>query len=166
MTRCYEYYVLYLRRPEKCRLSRTGAKYVRRYIKLLRAKGIKFDGSIPDKALFYRLYEKIGPEGRSRGGHKCDPSKLRVASLSGLWRCPSCGYVEIYWKPLYWKVGYHYAHIDDVRLVNPSLAEKLIVEGQAEDDFYRYKLAGRGRVHVHRWPKGLAPRELYEWRHH
>jgi len=55
MTRCYEFYTFYLRKPRECELSRTGEFYVRKYIRLMQRLGVRFDGSNNDKELFKRF---------------------------------------------------------------------------------------------------------------
>jgi len=62
MTRCYEYYCLFQRAPERCVLSVRGQHYVKQYIQFMTAKGIKFDGSAEDKEEFLKKVDEFGVE--------------------------------------------------------------------------------------------------------
>jgi len=93
--------------------------------------------------------------------------------------CPRCGFRDSpYWKPLFWKLYWEYMSLEDFEREYPELAEKLIarkdvkskcVEGDfyynIQDSHYYYKIAGKTRVMVHRFPKGfesMVNRKLFE----
>lgn len=65
------------------------------------------------------------------------------------------------WRPLYWKIGWEYARLDEV---DPKLRKLLLQYGMAFDDEWVYHLAGKGR-YVHRHKHTWVPKELYEWKH-
>ena len=63
MTRCYELYCVYLQNPMFC--EEKGDRivaYMDKYIKTMQEKGVKFDKSPEDKALFLSTREEIGSE--------------------------------------------------------------------------------------------------------
>jgi len=62
MTRCYEYYCLIVRSPERCEKGDRCALYIQRYIKFMKSKGVKFDKSKTDKMLFLRFQRLFGTE--------------------------------------------------------------------------------------------------------
>jgi len=63
MTRCYEYYCLIVRIPEKCDKGDRCNDYIQKYIKFMKSKGVKFDKSKTDKMLFLRFQRLFGTEG-------------------------------------------------------------------------------------------------------
>ena len=62
------------------------------------------------------------------------------------------------WRPLYWKIGYEYARLDEV---NPKLRALLERHGLAFDDEWIYEVKGKGR-YVHRRRHNWQPRNHYE----
>ena len=73
MTRCYEYYCLFVCKDEDCKLkevdpvtgkekSRRGIFYIRKYIKFMQNKGVKFDKTLEDKQYFFDMVDKYGSE--------------------------------------------------------------------------------------------------------
>jgi hypothetical protein len=82
------------------------------------------------------------------------------------YQCEKCGYKDNpIWKPLYWKLYTSYADLQDFQREYPELTDELETHFQVEDDYYAYKLAGKTRKVVHRWPKAFAmmrDRKLYE----
>lgn len=92
--------------------------------------------------------------------------------------CPKCGFRESpLWKPLYWKLYWWYMPLADFKREFPkytflpfkSLRTKKCVEGNFtyhfEDQFYYYKVAGKTRKMIHRFPKGfesVANKKLFE----
>lgn len=63
MTRCYEFYCAYEHNPKFC--SDKGDRivdYIEEYIAFMRGKGVQFDKTPTDKALFVRQQEHYGSE--------------------------------------------------------------------------------------------------------
>jgi 16S rRNA G966 N2-methylase RsmD len=81
VTRCYEYYCLFEKKPKKCKLSVRGQRYVKGYIKFMKGKGVQFDGQPYDKGLFYANFEKWGSEFALLGRHDhAEARKINVGS--------------------------------------------------------------------------------------
>jgi very-short-patch-repair endonuclease len=63
MTRCYEFYCVVLNNPSFCaEKSDRAVAYINKYIKIMQDKGVKFDKSPEDKALFESLQKEVGSE--------------------------------------------------------------------------------------------------------
>ena len=85
--------------------------------------------------------------------------------------CPKCGHVENpHWKPLFWKMYWEYISLEDfgkVPLFNIERKHQSIGNFwyNFEDNFYYYKIAGKTRKMIHRFPKGyesMGNKKLYE----
>lgn len=49
-------------KPKKCDLSERGEYYVRKYIRFMESRGVKFNNTPKDKELFLKLYDEYGSE--------------------------------------------------------------------------------------------------------
>lgn len=85
MTRCYEYYCLFVCTPDRCELgSVRGKRYVERYIRFMQEKGVTFDKAPDDKNLFLQLQEELGTE-RSVFKGTIVPHEVLPEPPKGLW---------------------------------------------------------------------------------
>lgn len=76
MTRCYEFYCMYEKAPERCEIeSRTVDWQVRKYMKTFKEKGVLFNYNEEDKEKFYDLYDEFGSE-RAYVRHDEQPRRL------------------------------------------------------------------------------------------
>lgn len=69
------------------------------------------------------------------------------------------------WKPLFWKIYHEYIPLADFQREYPALADALKTSKEVRSKHYKYKLAGKTRVMVHRIHLNhlhLADRSLYE----
>lgn len=83
MTRCYEYYCLFVCTPEKCDIeSERGRRYVKEYIHFMQDKGVKFDKTPEDKAHFKDMVKEHGTEGDLTRRHNCAPPKIASEDYS------------------------------------------------------------------------------------
>lgn len=75
--------------------------------------------------------------------------------------CPKCGYVDSYfWRPLPWDTDNSYTQLESFREICPELAARLEVgEREIRDQYYAYRLSGRGKQFVSR----RAIRDLEEY---
>jgi len=94
--------------------------------------------------------------------------------------CPKCGHKDsLIWKPLFWKLYWEYADLEDFKneytsgnapywLFGTKPRSESIKGGFSyhfEDSQYYYKFAGKTRKMIHRFPKGweeLGNKKLYE----
>lgn len=78
--------------------------------------------------------------------------------------CPHCGYQDPwYWRPRPWDPDDDYCYLTDFVNLEPSLC-LLLMGGEkvVEDDFYTYRLSGRGKAFVTRRPTVVF--KQYGWR--
>lgn len=85
--------------------------------------------------------------------------------------CPKCGFSDDpRWKPLFWKIYWEYAPLEDFKVLIPDqIQRKKCIAGNFwfdfEDKYYYYKLSGKTRQMLRRFPKGyesMANRKLFE----
>jgi len=85
--------------------------------------------------------------------------------------CPKCGYSDDpRWKPLFWKIYWEYAPLEDFKELIPNKIQRRKCDVgnfwyDFEDEYYYYKLSGKTRQMLHRFPKGfesMANRKLFE----
>jgi len=93
--------------------------------------------------------------------------------------CPKCGFHDSpSWKPYFWGLYWEYMDFADFKREYPSLLDqpfdifhshKFCEEGNFyynfEDNHYYYKIAGKTRKVIRRFPKGfesMANRKLFE----
>ena len=77
--------------------------------------------------------------------------------------CPKCGYVDLpIWRNTRWRYYTEHCHIDELRLWQPKLAEKLLAAGRGKTILIKgvkYRLAKNGII-IHRIPAALTRRPL------
>lgn len=99
--RCFEYYCMYEKAPERCEIqSRTVDWQVRKYMKAFKERGVKFDYSEENKKLFYELHDEIGSERayvrpdeqrpRLVPCEKCGVATSRPIEIKGHFFCDKC----------------------------------------------------------------------------
>jgi len=74
------------------------------------------------------------------------------------------------WKPYYWGLYWEYGSLNDFKDLVPNKIERQYCKDgnfwfDFEDAYYYYKLAGKTRKIIRRFPKGyesMANRKLYE----
>jgi hypothetical protein len=82
MTRCYEFYCMVKKTPDRCEIEDRASKWrVNTYMTRFEQKGVKFDYGEEDKELFYSLHDEIGSE--YEVGRVGDHQRQRAVECAG-----------------------------------------------------------------------------------
>ena len=101
MTRCYEYYCMYENTPDKCELSERSDQFVRKYMKKLKSRDIKFDKSPKDKIKFYNVTAEVGSESTKRNTNlSSGKTKLQAIKELGLTEDEVQSKIGFHWDTL------------------------------------------------------------------
>lgn len=83
MTRCYEFYCLYEKTPERCDIKARAVTWrVESYMLAHKVRGVKFNYSQEDKDRFYNVFDEIGSEKAFASLGKQNVKKLPVGQFN------------------------------------------------------------------------------------